>query len=68
VRAMLKRGEKRGGEGCGETRGWCSPFREGQGCSGSKCRGVTTGEEGGLQWPSNSAHYGGLRHDLKWGE
>jgi hypothetical protein len=38
---------------------------------GEECRGgeggVTVGE-GGLQWPSNSAHYGGLRHDLKRGE
>jgi hypothetical protein len=23
--------EKRGGEGCGETRGWCSPFIGGRG-------------------------------------
>jgi hypothetical protein len=24
--AQAWREEKRGGEGCGETRGWCSPF------------------------------------------
>jgi hypothetical protein len=40
--------------------------------SGEGCRGgegeVMAGEGGGLQWPSNSAHYGGLRHDLKRGK
>jgi hypothetical protein len=38
----------------------------GEGCKGGEGR-VTAGE-GGLQWPSNSAHYGGLRHDLKRGK
>jgi hypothetical protein len=36
-----------------------------------KCRGgegeVRDGE-GGLQWLSNSAHYGGIRHNLKRGK
>jgi hypothetical protein len=39
----------------------------GEGCRGGEGR-VTAGEGGGLQWPSNSAHYGGLRHDLKGGK
>jgi hypothetical protein len=38
----------------------------GEGCRGGE-GGVTAGE-GGLQWLSNSAHYGGLRHDLKRGK
>jgi hypothetical protein len=37
-----------------------------EGCRGSE-GGVMAGE-GGLQWPSNSAHYDGLRHDLKRGK
>jgi hypothetical protein len=38
----------------------------GEGCRGGE-GGVMAGE-GGLQWPSNSAHYGELRHDLKRGK
>jgi hypothetical protein len=45
VRALLRRverGKKRGR--CGETRGWCSPFIGGWGCSGWKCQWVTAGD------------------------
>jgi hypothetical protein len=38
----------------------------GEGCRDGEGR-VTAGE-GGIQWLSNSAHYGGLRHDLKRGK
>jgi hypothetical protein len=41
-------------------------YRAGEGCRGGE-GGVTAGE-GGLQWPSNLAHYGRLRHDLKRGK
>jgi hypothetical protein len=36
--SQVWREEKRDGEGCGESRGWCSPFIGGRGCSGCKCR------------------------------
>jgi hypothetical protein len=39
----------------------------GEGCRGGEGR-VMAGEGGGLQWPSNSAYYGELRHDLKRGK
>jgi hypothetical protein len=38
VRAMLKCGEKRGVERCGEARRWCTPFIGAGGCSGCNCR------------------------------
>jgi hypothetical protein len=39
----------------------------GDGCRGGE-GGVTADEGGGLQWPSNLAHYSELRHDLKRGK
>jgi hypothetical protein len=42
--AQAWREGKRSGERCGETRGWGSHFIGGRGCSGWKCRWVTTGD------------------------
>jgi hypothetical protein len=41
VEAMLKRGEKRGSERCGEVRGWCSPFIGVGGAPGMGGQGLT---------------------------
>jgi hypothetical protein len=61
------RGGERDGEWCGMLWGRGSPFLGARGgCRGSE-GGVTAGEGGWLQWPSKSAHHGGLRHDLKRG-
>jgi hypothetical protein len=42
--AQAWREGKRSEERCRETPGWCSPFIGGRGCSGWKCRWVTTGD------------------------
>jgi hypothetical protein len=48
VRAVLGRGEKRGGERSGEARGGCSPFYRGRGgaCWGKKGEGEMAGSNG----------------------